>query len=129
MADSVGTENGFPELPCTKIVHRALIWENWVDRQTGHILPSAFIRRARERGLSVGIDVSVHEYLQSRFSKPTYGAGSLHVGRVRDLGLQVIQDKVDHGEIRGLPLREENAAEAERLASKLARQARWVNES
>jgi hypothetical protein len=128
MSGSANTEDNFSELPCSKVVYRALIWENWVDKQNGRVMPSAFIRRPKESGLSICLDVEISAYLKSRFTKPTFGAGSLHVGRVSDLGLRVIQDKVDHGEIREVPLPAENPAEAERLASLLARQARWVNE-
>lgn len=128
MTGSTDAADSFNELPCSKIVYRALIWENWIDRQSGRIMPSAFIRRPRENGLSVCVDVEISAYLKTRFTKPTFGGGSLHVGRVGDLGLRVIQDKVDHGEIRGVPLQAEDPAEAERLASLLARQARWINE-
>lgn len=128
MTGSADAANSFNDLPCSKIVYRALIWENWIDRQSGRIMPSAFIRRPKESGLSVCLDVEIGAYLKSRFTKPTFGAGSLHVGRVADLGLRVIQDKVDHAEIRGIPLQADDPAEAERFASLLAKQARWINE-
>ncbi len=52
---------------------------------------------------------------------------SLHVGRVQSIGLEVIADSKEHGEIRGLPYPSSNAAEAERFAGLLAKQARVIH--
>jgi len=49
---------------------------------------------------------------------------SLHVGRVRNLGLDVIPDEAHHANIVGLPHPAEKPAEAEHLALQLQRQAR-----
>jgi len=51
----------------------------------------------------------------------------LHVGKVRDIGLDIVPDRPTHANIMGVPFREGeggNEAEAERLARLLAEQAR-----
>jgi len=51
---------------------------------------------------------------------------SLHVGRIRELQLEVIVDAYPHGEIAGVPLATDNPTEANRIAFALARQTRFV---
>jgi hypothetical protein len=58
--------------------------------------------------------------------KRCYGVVSLHVGRVRDLGLDVVVDEAPHANITGLPRQTDDVLRAERLASQLAKQARLV---
>ena len=116
-----------PALECSCIMYRAARkrWVQQVER-SDVILPDAFLLRAQESGLSVRP--------ARRVSPGQCAAGlagctrvlSLHVGRVRNIGLQVVADAEDHAEIQGLPHRSENAAEAERLASLLAVQARII---
>jgi hypothetical protein len=45
---------------------------------------------------------------------------------VRQIGLDVQQDSVNHANLLGLPYREDRLAEAERLAGLLAKQAQVV---
>ncbi len=120
----------FPKLPCATIVFRALIYSDWIDQTTKEIAPAAFVRRKPpldEKGLSVSINCSAADYLRQRFKKPTFGVGTLHVGKVRDLhaGLDVVQDAADHAVITGIPRQQEDRVLSERLASQLAKQARW----
>jgi hypothetical protein len=49
------------------------------------------------------------------------GAASIEVRAVRQIGLEVEQDSANHANILGLPHREDNLAEAERVAGLLAR--------
>jgi hypothetical protein len=121
--------NKYSDLPCSTIVFRALIWEDCVDSKSGRVMPAAFMRRNHEQGLSVGVNTTVDDYLRKHFKKPTYGVGTLHVGRLRDLQLEVVQDKPDHATLTGVPKASDNPVEAERLASQLARQARWQPQS
>lgn len=70
--------------------------------------------------------------------KKVHGVVSLHVGRVRDLSLDVLPDDPEqvqaqghdydpcHANIVHLPCIEDDPKEAERLAGLLARQSRWV---
>ncbi|MEH2362761.1 hypothetical protein [Nostoc sp.] len=51
----------------------------------------------------------------------------MHVGRIRDLGLDVIQDSSDHANIIGLPDVNDDPVTAERLAGLLAKQSRIID--
>lgn len=113
-------------LSCSAIVYRAMSRKKWIDRENDRVLPAAFIRRPPpqdESGLSVDIASprSCHETLRN-----CYGVASLHVGRARDLRLDVIVDAPPHANIAGLPRQEDDRTEAEHLASLLAKQARIV---
>jgi hypothetical protein len=103
--------------------------KDWIDARAEaeyHVLPSAFKLRPApkdEAGLSVDVKSarSCHESLNK-----CHGVASLHTGRVRDLGLNVIVDAFPHGNITGLPREAQDRTEAERFASLLAKQARIV---
>jgi hypothetical protein len=101
--------------------------KNWIDRQSQCVLPAAFFRRPPPKD-EVGLSVD----LQSACScagtqRDCYGVVSLHVGRVRDLGLDVVPDSPPHGNITGLPRQADDRARAEHLASQLAKHARIVS--
>ena len=64
---------------------------------------------------------SCHEVLNK-----CHGVVSLHVGRVRDLQLDIVVDESPHANIAGLPRQEDDRTKVERLASLLAQQARIV---
>lgn len=113
-------------LACSAIVYRAMSRKKWVDWDKHQIQPAAFFRRpppADESGLSVDIQSprSCHQTL-----KKCHGVVSLHVGRVRDLRLDVVVDASPHANITGLPSQEDDRTEAEHLANLLAQQARIV---
>lgn len=113
-------------LACETIVYRAMTRKKWVDPMTKRILPAAFVRRPPpqdEDGLSVDI-----ESPQSCVSElnSSFGVGSLHVGRVRDLGLEIEVDAPPHAVITGVPRETEDQAKAEWLASQLAKLARLI---
>jgi hypothetical protein len=55
-----------------------------------------------------------------------YGVASLQVGKVRELGLDVVPDSPSHAQIVGLPYREDDRNNADRLARLLAEQSRLV---
>lgn len=113
-------------LACGTIVYRAMARKAWVDPTTQRVLPAAFVRRPApvdDDGLSVDVDSARSCALALN---KCHGVASLHVGRVRDLGLDVVVDKVPHANITGIPRATEDAALAERFASELARQARLV---
>jgi hypothetical protein len=113
-------------LPCSAIVYRAISRKNWIDKAAKCVTPAAFVRRPAprdEKGLSVDVESpnSCHKSLRDCF-----GVVSLHVGRVRDLQLDVVPDQLPHANITGLPRQEDDRTEAEHLASELAKQSRIV---
>lgn len=113
-------------LVCSTIVYRAMARKSWVDAETQGILPAAFIRRpapADEDGLSVDV-ISAQSCAKSL--RKCHGVASLHVGRVRNLGLDVAIDAHPHANIVGIPRVFDNRARAEWSASQLAKQARLV---
>jgi hypothetical protein len=113
------------ELPCDCIVYRAILRRNWVDKDTKRLSSAAFIRRPVDvDGLSVNIaGTCTPEQCMAQF-RSCFGLATLHVGRVRDLGLDVVPDSPDHACITGVPYQHEDPAEAERIARLLAMQAR-----
>jgi hypothetical protein len=118
----------YPPLPCNAIVYRTLIKKRWINEDTGEVLADAFFRR--KDGDTVGVSVNIATALTpaectSRFKKCN-AVASLHVGRVRDLGLDIIQDKLTHANIMNLPYREDDLPKAEKLAGLLAKQSRII---
>jgi hypothetical protein len=114
------------ELACSAIVYRAVSRKEFIDRVTGKVTPAAFILRPRPKdddGLSVDFKSARSCY---KSLKKCYGVVSLHVGRVRNLKLDIVPDDPTHANVTGLPRQEENPTEAANLADELARQARTV---
>ena len=113
-------------LPCGTIVYRAMARKNWIDKTSSRVLPTAYFRRPPPKdddGLSV--DVSSPQSCASALSD-CFGVASLHVGRVRDIRLDVVVDEEPHANIVGVPRRDDNREQAERLASLLAKQSRLL---
>jgi len=111
-------------LECHDIVLRAVIRATHVDRVNNHVLAAAFIVRPNEQGLSVKYE-RTPDQCAGQFNK-CYGVASLHVGRVRNLGLNVLPDDAHHANIVGVPHPDRDPAEAERFARRLQAQARLV---
>ncbi|MDQ2809851.1 MAG: hypothetical protein M3Z04_23480 [Chloroflexota bacterium] len=93
-------------------------------------LPVAFLRRPSERDLSVD-RVSLCSQEDARAGlDPCHGLATLHVGWIRDLGLDVLPDALDnnpaHAKIVGLPSQDEDLAQAQFFATELARQSRVI---
>ena len=114
-------------LGCQLIVYRALLKKGWIDKTCDpvKIMPAAFFRRPRPQdqdGISVAHSCDVVEYLGG--FKSAFGAASLHVGRIRDIGIDVIPDEPGHAAIPGVPYQEDDILLAESLASDLAAQSR-----
>jgi hypothetical protein len=107
---------------CAQIVYRAQIFEDWV--KNGRVKHQAFTRLRKDTvGLSVG---PTPEDSRAGLSNPIFGYISLHVGRVRSIGLDVVPDSPTHGNITGVPFREVDHAEHGRLTRLLAEMARPV---
>jgi hypothetical protein len=118
---------------CSEIIYRVLRNKRCIDEDTGEVGLEAFYLRESEDGLSICIaSKCLPEECASNLRKH-YGIVSLHAGRIRSLGLDVIHAPLDgfecHGLIKGLPFRNDNPAEAERFASLLCKQSRFVTAS
>jgi hypothetical protein len=125
---SSGNNTKFQPLPDNAIVYRALLRQNWIDEDTGRVKAQAyFLRKNRnEQGISVNIASACSpEQCAAKFTN-CYGIASLDVGRIREIGLDVVPDSASHGNIIGLSYREDDPVTAERLARLLAKQSRIV---
>ncbi len=116
----------FDPLSDNAIVYRALLRKQWIDEDTGKVKADAYFLRVNELGLSVNL-ASVCSPIQcAELFRKCYGIASLEIARVREIGLDVEQDSLNHANIRGLPYREDNLAETERFAGLLAKQSQAV---
>jgi hypothetical protein len=118
----------FSPLSCDTIVYRALIKRKWINEDTQEVLPAAFYLRKDRNEVGVSVNIAAMCSPKECVSgfKGCNAVASLHVGRVRDLGLDVIQDKPNHAEIIKLAYREDDLPSAERLAGLLAKQSRII---
>jgi hypothetical protein len=121
-------------LLCPIIVLRAVLKKRWLDAD-GRITSTAFLRDPKHPdGLSVNVAelTDTNQWL-SNFSR-SFGADSLHSGRVRELGLEIGQTEEDlsetpqaHALITGLPLTDEDPKRAEDFATELVKRSRAVD--
>ena len=116
----------FEPLPDDAIVYRSLLRKQWINEDTGRVKADAYFLRVNERGLSVNLASMCSPKQCASFFRKCYGVASLEVEGIRNVGLDVEQDSVNHANIVGLPYREDNLAEAERLAGLLAKQSQIV---
>jgi len=125
-----GEQTPLPSLPCSTILYRLITKASWIDKDTGNVQPAAMVRRFDEDGLSVFIKAlcTLPEAIVLSTLTRVKGAVTLHVGHVRDLGLDVLSDPTDrrHAEIVGVPLEAEDLDRAIYLADLLAEQSRVV---
>ena len=68
------------------------------------------------------------EHCTDGLTEPTFGTMTLHVGHVRDLGLDVVPDSPTHANIIEIPTRDQNYDVAMALAGQLAKIARLLEE-
>ena len=108
------------------IVYRSLLRKQWINEDTGRVKADAYFLRANETGLSVNLASSCSPQQCAEMFRKCYGVASLEVGDVREVGLDVEQDSVNHANVVGLPYREDDLAEAERLAGLLAKRSHLV---
>lgn len=95
---------------------RVLKKKKYLDREK---LSEAFMLGTNETGLSVCFDCPASE-AQAISNLDSEGVASLTYGGVTALVLTVVADGPNHAEIRGVPFKETNRPEAERLAIALA---------
>lgn len=115
-------------LPCRTIVYRLITRASWIDPDSQRVQAAAFQRRPDEDGLSVLITdrCSLAEAINAL--SRVRAVATLHVGRIRDLGLLVSPDPTDekHAEIVRMPFESEDPDQASYLAQVLAEQSRIV---
>lgn len=104
---------------CSQIVYRAIIKKDWLRPDGRRVRKQAFYR------FDVDVDgLSVTPTPADAFSNlrpdQIFGFVSLHVGHLRDNGLDVVPDRPDHANIVEVPTRDKDREEAVRLASLLA---------
>jgi len=117
-------------LPCSTLLHRGARKSTWLNPDEDQFLPVAFELRPYENDLSVD-RVALRSQEEAKTGlDPCHGLATLHTGRIRDLGLDVIPDALAdnpaHAKIIGLPSQEEDLAQAQFFATQLARQSRVV---
>jgi hypothetical protein len=127
-------------ISCSTILCQAILRKTWFDPDDqAKIKADAFFRRRPEQreggrdprdedGLSLFLaDQVTPDDCISQF-KRCFGVVSLHVGRLLDLGLRVIEDAQDHKKvlITNLPFETAGTAEEEKLAGEVAHAARIV---
>ena len=116
----------YDPLPQDAIVYRALLRKQWIDEDTGRVKADAYFLRTNEQGISVNLASVCSPQQCAGLFRKCYGVASLQVGQVREIGLDVKQDSANHANIVGLPYREDNLADAERLAGLLAKRSHLV---
>jgi hypothetical protein len=124
-------------LSCEDIVLRALLKNNWFHEDTNRIKADAFIRDPKKDldGLSVNIHskTDVASWLAG-FNR-SFGADSLHTGRIRDIDRELdvgqaddeAEAHPDHAIIIGLPFTDDDPDRAESLASRLVEISRTLD--
>jgi hypothetical protein len=116
----------FEPLPEDAIVYRSILRKQWINEDTGKVKADAYFLRANEIGLSVNLASECSPEQCAENFRQCYGVASLEVASVREIGLNVEQDKVNHANIMGLPYKEDDLAQAERLAGLLAKKSQIV---
>ena len=123
-------ENPHVPVACSTILFRAIPYDNLV-RKNGEHREGVFIRRSASdpHGLSVATTIQACKDL---FARPNFGVRSLHVGRLRDYGLEIFPTAPEHGNIRhsdgtNIPTRLENEIDAKNIASDLMEMSRPIS--
>lgn len=121
-------ENPVPPPPpyeCRQIFYRAARSSGWI-KNDGSVKKQAFNRSAPpydRRGLSGS---PFREHCEDGLPDHARGKGviTLKVGYARDLGLDITPDSPTHGNIEGIPDRDEDRGKHDFLAGQLAKLAR-----
>jgi hypothetical protein len=122
------TQEPYPQLADDAFVYRALLRQSWIDEDTGKTKRDAYYLRfdRSETGLSVNVaSVYEPEACAARF-RNCYGIALLQVGDIRNINLDVLRDSIGHANIIGLPYRESDRLQADRLARLLSRMSKIV---
>jgi hypothetical protein len=116
----------FEPLPENAIVYRSILRKQWINEDTGKVKADAYFLRANEIGLSVNLASECSPEQCAESFRQCYGVASLEVVSVREIGLNVEQDSANHANVMGLPYKEDDLAQAERLAGLLAKKSQIV---
>ncbi len=118
-------------LQCDEIVVRVLKKPGWYDPDTKLVKADAFLLQSKDQNDGLSVNILSASRLPDLFERwnTCFGGDTLHPGRIRQLGLDVVQregDDADHAVITGLPfgVDDESRAQAEWFASELAKMAR-----
>ncbi len=103
-------------LPCETILIRSLIYPNLISKEDGSHKERAFIRRKDSDPQGMSVTTTIQE-AKDALPRGIFGARSVHIGRLRDNGLDVIMDTPTHGNIRYLDGRLTPRDEDDRLAA------------
>jgi len=112
------------DYPCDKILFRAIPYDTLL-RKNGTPKDGVFLLRATSdpNGLSVTTTIRA---CREQFDRPIFGILSLHVGRLRDYGVEAFPSTETHVNIRPIPTRDENEPLARQIAADLMAMSRPV---
>ena len=106
---------------------RAILKKRWYDVRSRRISSEAFKLRSQDTGLSVLKAVGCSPEICLAGQRDCFGEFVLETARVRELGLEVVDDEPDgpdfsenHAEITRIPTTSEEKKRAEDLATDLA---------
>lgn len=124
----------YQELSCNVLVYRLAGKKRWVDYENGRLTIAAFLRRQpvsdTDRGDEDGLSVNPTHTCTLDEAKTmlgtVHGVATLHVGRIRDIGLDVIQDEPQHALLKGAPYEGDEPAFLNKIAGALSDQSRLV---
>jgi hypothetical protein len=118
-------------LLCPCIVLRAILNKKWLD-ENNRITSTAFLYDPVKHPDGLSVNISVQTDIEGWLGgfNNSYGADSLHCGRIRGLELDVgqtqkdLENDISHAVIVGLPSPDEDPKRAEDLASQLVEMSR-----
>lgn len=116
-------------LPSCQILFRALPYPDLIRRSDGKHKHQTFMLRPNEDGLSLFTSI---EACKGEFDSPIFGVRSLHIGQLREYGLDVFLDSPAHGNIKyangnNIPSKNQDHSRAFQVADDLMDRSRPVS--
>jgi hypothetical protein len=120
-----------PTYPCDKILFRAVPYDSLVRKSDGKHKDGVFIRREASDPNGLSVTTSIRA-CKEQFERPIFGVRTLHVGRLRDYGLELFDRTDAHANIRypdgdNIPTKDENEPEARNIAADLMEMSRPIS--
>jgi hypothetical protein len=114
-----------PPYECDQIFYRAARSSDWI-KTDGTVRKQAFNRSLPPYDRDGLSGSPYREHCEDGLPAHARGKGTitLLVGYARDLGLDIVPDRPTHGNIKGIPDRNEDRARHDFLAGQLAKKAR-----
>lgn len=115
----------YPKISDDAFIYRAVSYDNFIT-DDGKIATKAFLRGYKKRTqeyedyLSAGLTV---EDALSALSW-SFGVIKIQVKDLRELGLDAVQDKIDHVSLKNFPHPQEDKQKANRIARQLTKRAK-----